>query len=62
VEISTIIRVITKKKVSASATPVSVKVQRAAPRPGNYAAACKKAAKLPLTAVAQLPNDPTDIA
>ena len=58
----TIIRIVTKKKVSTKATPISVKVQRSSWRPGNCAAACRKAAKMLLTAIAQLPKAPTDMA
>ena len=61
-KINTIIRIVTKKKVSTKATPINVKVQRSSWRPGNCAAACKKAAKMLLTAIAQLPNAPTDMA
>ena len=62
VKISTIIRIVTKKKVSTRATPIKVKVQRSSWRPGNWAAACRKAAKMLLTAIAQLPKAPTDMA
>jgi hypothetical protein len=51
-----------KKKVSTSATPMRVKVQRSSCLPGNWAADLKNAEKMLLTAIAQLPNAPTDMA
>jgi hypothetical protein len=53
---------VTKKKVSTRATPMRVKVHSSSCLPGNCAADLKKAAKMLLTAIAQLPNAPTDMA
>jgi len=51
-----------KKKVSTRATPIRVNVQRSSCLPGNCAADLRKAEKMLLTAIAQLPNAPTDMA
>jgi len=53
---------VTKKNVSTRATPIRVKVHRSSCLPGNCAADRKKDAKILLTAIAQLPNAPTDMA
>ncbi len=57
-----ITRAVTKKKVSTRATPTKVKPQRSSCLPGNCAVALIKAAKILLTAIAQLPKAPTDTA
>jgi len=61
-KIRKIIKIVTKKKVSTRATPMSVNVQRSSWRLGNCAADERKAAKMLLTATAQLPKAPTDMA